>query len=259
MRDPEEKRKTILENIKESLRLSRSNFMDPTGALANPDCQMGVLGKFMPSQNRDFLTQLRRSNNIVSNNGKAGPSGAKPKIPPSYYGGNEYKKSKRDTGSGKVFSTIHQNLSNILKKSEVRRVQTQSTEKRNFSIGQEVTAVTSGGGAGKIKRITNSAGPNNETSFSEAKIAANGQQKDVVVKFGEKLIDIGKHEIKKNKTPSKGPAENPNSNEKPEPIPARNKIPPANNGVLGDSNISVEVNVKNAYNFTFYSSINNFN
>jgi hypothetical protein len=119
--------------------------------------------------------------------------------------------------------------------------------------------VASGGGAEKMKRITNSACPNNETSLTEAKIVANGQQKDVLMKFGEKVIDIGKHEIKKNKTPTKGPAENPNLNEKPEHIPDRNKIPPATNGVLGDSNISVEVNVKNAYNFTFYSSINNFN
>jgi hypothetical protein len=102
-----------------------------------------------------------------------------PKIPPSYYGGDEYKKSKRDTGSGKVFTTIDQNLSNILKKSEVRRVQTQSTEKRNFSIGPENTAVASGGGALKMKRITNSARPKNETSLAEAKIEANGQQKDV--------------------------------------------------------------------------------
>jgi hypothetical protein len=119
--------------------------------------------------------------------------------------------------------------------------------------------VASGGGAEKLKRVTNSARPNNETSLTEAKIAANGQQKDHLMKFGEKVIEIGKHEIKKNKTPTKGLAENPNLNEKPEPIPYRNKTPPATNGVLGDSNISVEVNVKNAYNFTFYSSINNFN
>lgn len=200
-----------------------------------------------------------RSKNIVNNNGKPGPTGAMPKIPPSYYGGDEYKKSKRDTGSGKVFTTIDQNLSNILKKSEVRRVQTQSTEKRNFSIGPENTAVASGGGALKMKRITNSARPKNETSLAEAKIEANGQQKDVLMKFGEKVIDIRKDEIKKNKTPTKLPAENLNFNEKPEPIPDRNKTPPATNRVLGDSNISVEVNVKNAYNFTFYSSINNFN
>jgi hypothetical protein len=135
IRDPEEKRKTILEDIKDQLRLSRTNFMDPTGALANPDSQKGVSGKPITSHNHDFLTQLRRSKNIVNNNGNPGLTGAKPKIPPTYYGGNEYKKSKRDTGSGKVFSTIDQNLSNILKKSEVRRVQTQTTEKRNFSIG----------------------------------------------------------------------------------------------------------------------------